>query len=316
MSGHNNILDVIIVGSGPAGLSAAIYTKRAGLDILVIEKEYMGAGQIAYSDKVDNYLGIPAVSGFDLGESFRNHAESLGITIEEGEVSAIKAVDGTEDENISVSGESSLWKLELSYDTYKLARTVIYATGSHHRHLGIKEEEQFIGKGVSYCAVCDGAFFKDKSVIVAGGGNSALGDALYLSDICADVYIVHRRDEFRGDAVTLEKLRSCDNVHIVTGVTIQALKGEKKLEEVVLSDGSVIKANGLFVAIGMEPETDILKGVVKLDNTGYVVAGEDCVTSAKGLFVAGDVRTKELRQVITAAADGANAAAQVIKHLK
>lgn len=152
MSGHNNILDVIIVGSGPAGLSAAIYTKRAGLDTLVIEKEYMGAGQIAYSDKVDNYLGIPAVSGFDLGESFRNHAESLGITIEEGEVSAIKAVDGTEDENISVSGESSLWKLELSHDTYKLARTVIYATGSHHRHLGIKEEEQFIGKGVSYCA--------------------------------------------------------------------------------------------------------------------------------------------------------------------
>lgn len=328
MSELNKVLDVVIVGSGPAGLSAAIYAKRAGLDVIVIEKEYMGAGQIAYSDKVDNYLGIPAVSGFDLGESFRNHALSLGIVIEEGEVTGINTVSadtGAEvkaaDSTMNYAGNadknmSDLWRTDFLDGTYKLSKTVIYAAGSHHRHLGIKEEDEYIGKGVSYCAVCDGAFYKDKSVIVAGGGNSALGDALYLSDISSDVYLVHRRDEFRGDAVTLKKLQERANVHIITGVNIQALKGEKKLEEVVLSDGQVIKANGLFVAIGMEPETDILKSIVKLDDKGYIVASEDCVTSAKGFYAAGDVRTKQLRQVITAAADGANAASQVIKYLK
>ena len=303
MTELENIYDVVIVGSGPAGLSAAIYAKRAGLNILVIEKEYMGAGQIAYSDKVDNYLGIPAVNGFDLGECFRNHAISLGVDIEEGEVTGVTCTDGKID--TAPAGNKLLWKTVLSDGTYKLSKTVIYAAGSHHRHLGIKEEDEYIGKGVSYCAVCDGAFYKDKSVVVAGGGNSALGDALYLSDICHDVYIVHRRDEFRGDAATLK-----------TSVNIQALRGEKKLEEVLLSDGQVIKAAGLFVAVGMEPETDILKGVVELDNKGYVVAAEDCVTSAGGFYAAGDIRTKQLRQVITAAADGANAASQVIKYLK
>ncbi len=328
MNGLNNVLDVIIVGSGPAGLSAAIYAKRAGLDVLVIEKEYMGAGQIAYSDKVDNYLGIPAVNGFDLGESFRNHALSLGVVIDEGEVtgitpvrndikSEVKAADiGMNQACIDTKNMSGLWRTEFSDGTCKFSKTVIYAAGSHHRHLGIKEEEEYVGKGVSYCAVCDGAFYKGKSVVVAGGGNSALGDALYLSDISSDVYLVHRRDEFRADAVTLNKVKERANVHIITGVNIQSLRGEKKLEEVVLSDGQVIKADGLFVAIGMEPETDILKGIVELDEKGYVVASEDCVTSAKGFYVAGDVRTKQLRQVITAAADGANAASQVIKYLK
>lgn len=323
MSGHNNdsnndIIDVIIVGSGPAGLSASIYAKRAGLNVLVIEKEYMGTGQIAYSDKVDNYLGIPAISGYDLGESFRNHAESLDVEISEGNVTVIKRVDATGERVIDNEeiNNKALWRIELSDGSYKLARTVIYAAGSHHRHLGVKEEEQFIGKGVSYCAVCDGAFFKDKNVVVAGGGNSALGDAMYLADICKDVYIVHRRAEFRGDKLTLEKLKICKNVHFITGVTIKTLKGENKLEEVVLNDGQVIKSDGLFVAIGMEPETDILKDVVDLDETGYIIAGENCITSAPGLYAAGDVRTKEVRQLITAAADGANAASQAIVYVK
>lgn len=309
MSKYDNgdILDVIIVGSGPAGLSAAIYTKRAGLNTVVVEKDYMGAGQIVYSDKVDNYLGIPAISGFDLGESFRSHAESLGVVIEESEVTYI---------NKQEDNEALLWKVDFLDGAYKLARTVIYAAGSHHRHLGIKEEEEFIGKGVSYCAVCDGAFFKDKNVVVVGGGNSALGDAMYLSDICANVYIAHRREEFKGDAATLDKLKNKDNVHIITGVTVKSLKGDKRLEEVILSDGQVISANGLFVAIGMAPETDILKDIVKLDDTGYVVATENCVTSSPGFYAAGDVRTKEVRQLITAAADGAVAAAQVIKYLR
>ena len=168
MTELENIYDVVIVGSGPAGLSAAIYAKRAGLNILVIEKQYMGAGQIAYSDKVDNYLGIPAVNGFDLGECFRNHAISLGVDIEDGEVTGITCTDGKI--NTAPSCNKLLWKIVLSDGTYKLSKTVIYAAGSHHRHLGIKEEDEYIGKGVSYCAVCDGAFYKDKSVVVAGGG--------------------------------------------------------------------------------------------------------------------------------------------------
>lgn len=315
---NNDIIDVVIVGSGPAGLSAAIYTKRAGLKVLVIEKEYMGTGQIAYSDRVDNYLGIPAVSGYELGENFRNHAISLGVEIADGDVTTIKRVDDTGKLTIDnqEADKAALWRVELSDESYRLARTVIYAAGSHHRHLGLDEENQFIGKGVSYCAVCDGAFFKDKNVVVAGGGNSALGDAIYLSDICSNVYIVHRRAEFRGDLVTLERLKERKNVHFITGVNICALKGENKLEEVVLNDGQVIKSDGLFVAIGMEPATSILKGVVSLDKTGYIIAGENCVTSAPGLYAAGDVRTKEVRQLITAAADGANAASNAIKYIR
>lgn len=297
------MLDIIIIGSGPAGLTAAIYAKRAQLNAVVVEKEYLGTGQIAESSLVDNYPGMPQTDGYSLGEAFREHAEKLGAEFIEAEITSIEKL-----ENGFICKCNNGDELE--------AANIIYAAGCKHRELGIDDEKKYYGKGISYCAVCDGAFYKDKSVVVAGGGNSALGDALYLADICHDVYIVHRRDEFRGNAATLKKLQERKNVHIITNVNIQALRGEKKLEEVVLSDGQVIKAAGLFVAVGMEPETDILKGIVELDNNGYVVAAEDCVTSAGGFYAAGDIRTKQLRQVITAAADGANAASQVIKYLK
>ena len=184
MSNLTDISDVIIIGSGPAGLSAAIYVVRAGLSVTVIEKEFMGTGQIADSSKVDNYLGIPAISGYDLGESFREHALSLGVTIEDNNVTRLTPVD-------------DIWELELSDGSTRKARCVIYAAGCSHKKLQAENEEQYTGKGISYCAVCDGAFYKDKDVAVVGGGDTALSDALYLSDICANVYIIHRREEFR-----------------------------------------------------------------------------------------------------------------------
>lgn len=303
---NTEILDVLIIGSGPAGLSAAIYAKRAGLNVLISEKEFMGTGQIANSSRVDNYLGIPAISGFDLGEAFRNHTESLGVEIQDVEV--IKITPPSEEENV--------WVTEFEDGSKRFSKTIIYAAGCSHRHLGVAMEEKYEGKGISYCAVCDGAFYKDKNVVVAGGGNTALDDALYLSDICANVYLIHRRNEFRGAASTLEKLKGLSNVHIITGVNVKELLGDKKLEGIVLDNGQKIDASGLFVAVGMKPATDLLKGIVEMNDAGYVVAGEDCVTSKEGLYIAGDARTKELRQVITAASDGANAASQAVKYIK
>lgn len=303
MSNLTDISDVIIIGSGPAGLSAAIYVVRAGLSVTVIEKEFMGTGQIADSSKVDNYLGIPAISGYDLGESFREHALSLGVTIEDNNVTRLTPVD-------------DIWELELSDGSTKKARCVIYAAGCSHKKIQVENEEQYTGKGISYCAVCDGAFYKDKDVAVVGGGDTALSDALYLSDICANVYIIHRREEFRGAASLLAKLKERTNVHICTNRTVKKVEGSNNLERIILDNDTGIDVNGLFVAVGMSPQTEILKGIAELDNSGYVIAGEDCVTSARGLFVAGDVRTKILRQVITAAADGAMAATQAVQYLR
>mgnify|MGYP000008850957 FL=1 len=303
MSNLTDISDVIIIGSGSAGLSAAIYVVRAGLSVTVIEKEFMGTGQIADSSKVDNYLGIPAISGYDLGESFREHALSLGVTIEDNNVTRLTPVD-------------DIWELELSDGSTKKARCVIYAAGCSHKKLQAENEEQYTGKGISYCAVCDGAFYKDKDVAVVGGGDTALSDALYLSDICANVYIIHRREEFRGAASLLAKLKERTNVHICTNRTVKKVEGSNNLERIILDNDTGIDVNGLFVAVGMSPQTELLKGIAELDNSGYVIAGEDCVTSARGLFVAGDVRTKILRQVITAAADGAMAATQAVQYLR
>lgn len=303
MSNLTDISDVIIIGSGPAGLSAAIYVVRAGLSVTVIEKEFMGTGQIADSSKVDNYLGIPAISGYDLGESFREHALSLGVTIEDNNVTRLTPVD-------------DIWELELSDGSTKKAQCVIYAAGCSHKKLQVENEEQYTGKGISYCAVCDGAFYKDKDVAVVGGGDTALSDALYLSDICANVYIIHRREEFRGAASLLAKLKERTNVHICTNRTVKKVEGSNNLERIILDNDTGIDVNGLFVAVGMSPQTELLKGIAELDNSGYVIAGEDCVTSARGLFVAGDVRMKILRQVITAAADGAMAATQAVQYLR
>ena len=297
------MIDVLIIGSGPAGLSAAIYARRANLNVTVLEKLYMGLGQVAESRQVDNYLGMPGMNGYDMGEAFRRHAEDFGAEFLEGEAAEIKK-------------EGDIFCIVLKDGERLSARTVIYAAGAAHRHLGVVGEDVLAGRGVSYCAVCDGAFYRKKIVAVAGCGDTALDDALYLSEMCSKVYLIHRREEFRGAKATLLKLREKENVTILAPAVINEVKGENKVSGIVLSDGSEIECQGLFVAVGMEPQTELLKGFVTLDKTGYVVADETGKTSVDGFFVAGDVRAKALRQVVTAAADGANAAVFAAEYLR
>ena len=292
--------DIIIIGSGPAGLSAAVYGRRAGLDILVIEKEYCGTGQIAESGQVDNYLGIPGIEGYSLGEKFREHAENLGTAFLEEEVTKLEQSDG-------------YWKVLLAGGDVLETKTVIYAAGASHRHLNVPGEDKLSGRGVSYC---DGAFFQGKTTAVIGGGDTALDDALYLSQICEKVYLIHRRDEFRGNVGTVQKVKDAENIEILTNARVQEIQGEQRVEALVLEDSRRLEVAGVFAAVGMEPVTGLLQGVAELDEYGYVAAGEQGITSAQGLFVAGDVRTKALRQVITAAADGANAATEAERYIR
>ncbi len=297
------MVDIIIVGSGPAGMSAAVYGKRAGLSVLVIEKVYYGTGQVAESSHVDNYLGLPGINGYELGEKFRSHAEGLGVEFKDGEV-------------IRFEKAADRWYVHLKNGETLESKTVVYAAGAGHRHLGVPGEEEFSGKGVSYCATCDGAFFKGKDVAVVGGGNTAMDDAIYLSDICNKVYLVHRRDVFRGDTTTLMKLKETDNIELVVPAKVQEVKGEQAVTELHLEDGRSLEVSGVFVAVGMQPATDLLQGIVLLDGNGYIIADETGKTSAAGFFAAGDVRTKELRQIITAVADGANAATSAEKYIR
>ena len=296
------MVDVLVIGSGPAGLSAAVYAKRANLKVLVVEKYFGGTGQIAESSMVDNYLGFAGISGFDLGEKFKQHAEGLGVEFKEGDAREFKRI-------------GDIWQVTLKDGNTIETRTVIYAAGAVHRHLGIAGESEFEGRGVSYCATCDGAFFRDKTVAVIGGGDTALDDALYLSDICNKVYLVHRRNEFRGSTGTVERLRKKENTEFVLEAKAAEIAGTGRVEQLILEDGRSLLVDGIFVAVGMEPMTDAIKGVVDLDETGYVVAGETGKTSAGGFFVAGDVRTKVLRQVVTAVSDGANAAVSAERYI-
>lgn len=296
-------LDVLIIGSGPAGLSAAIYAKRANLEVLVAEKEFMGTGQIAESGNVDNYLGFAGINGYDLGAAFRSHADGLGIEFYDGEaVKFEQLADG--------------WRVSFENGDSMETKTVIYCAGAAHRHLGAPGEEKFRGRGVSYCAVCDGAFFRGKTTAVIGGGNTALDDALYLSELCEKVYVVHRRNEFRGSTGTVDQLKKKDNVELVTEARVAEITGDQKIDGINLEDGRRIDADGVFIAVGMVPQTASLKGVVELDESGYIIADETGETSASGFYVAGDVRTKRLRQVATAVSDGANAATSAIDYIK
>lgn len=298
------IYDTIIVGSGAAGLSAAVYAARAELKFIVIEKIYMGTGQIAESERVDNYLGLYGENGFDLGEKFRAHAEALGTEFVEGDVAEIIP-------------ENGIYKVITDEAEYK-SKTVIYAAGASHRKLGIKGEEELAGRGVSYCAVCDGAFYKGKTVAVIGGGDTALGDALYLSEIAGKVYLIHRRDEFRANKSLCSRVAKKSNIEAVMSAVPEEITGEKRVEGIVVSSHGETKkltVDGVFVAVGTAPASSPLDGVVKM-NSGYIVAGEDCITSAKGIFAAGDVREKPLRQVVTAAADGANSVYSAEKYLR
>lgn len=297
------LLDALIVGSGPAGLSAAIYARRANLKALVAEKEYHGTGQIAESGQVDNYLGLPEINGYDLGEAFLAHAKSLGVEFYEGMADKF-------------TNEGSIWGVHFADGQTIRARAVIYCAGAAHRHLGVDGEEEFAGKGVSYCAVCDGAFYRGKDAAVIGGGDTALGDALYLSNLCEKVYLIHRREQFRGSAFAVQQLKEKGNVEILTSAVPAKIIGGQAVTALELKDGRSIPVSGAFVAVGMQPQTELLQGIVDLDAAGYVVADETGATSAPGFFVAGDVRAKALRQVVTAVSDGANAAVAAAEYVK
>lgn len=297
------MLDVLVIGSGPAGLSAAVYAKRAGLDVLVAEKVYYGSGQIAESNLVDNYLGFAGINGYELGQKFREHAVKLGVEFKNGEAEQFEAVDG-------------IWKVRFKDGEILESRTVIYAAGAMHRHLDVPGENEFSGKGVSYCATCDGAFFRDRVTAVIGGGDTALDDAVYLSDISSRVYLVHRRNEFRGAAKTVEILKQKKNVEFVLEAKPAQIKGTDRVQELQLEDGRSLAVDGVFIAAGMIPVTDVVKDVVELDGNGYIVADETGKTSADGFFAAGDVRTKALRQVVTAVSDGANAATMAEQYIR
>lgn len=301
-----DIFDVIIIGSGPAGLSAAIYAKRACLKAVVCEKEYMGTGQIAESSRVDNYPGLYGESGYDLGEKFRDHAEKLGTEFFEGEAEGI------------VSAENG-YEVKFSDGTVLRGKTIVYAAGTYRRRLNIKGETEFSARGISYCAVCDGAFFAGKDIAVIGGGDTALSDALYLSDMASKVYVIHRRDTFRANAALVEKVRETANIELILNAVPTEFIGDKMLTGIRYEqkgEEKILPVSGTFTAIGSIPNTDLVKDIVKLDEGGYIIAGEDGITSARGIFAAGDVRTKALRQVITAAADGANCIGSVINYLR
>ena len=292
----SKMYDTIIIGSGSAGLSAAVYAKRAVLDFIVIEKEYMGTGQIAESGRVDNYLGLYGENGFDLGEKFREHAAALGTEFLEGEV-------------ISIAKDGNAYKIVLSDNIELLTKSIIFATGAAPRKLDIQGESEFSGRGVSYCAVCDGAFYKDKITAVVGGGDTALEDALLLSRTCKKVYLVHRRDEFRANKSLQNLVKNTENIELVLNAKPCEIIGDKKVNALkILQNGEerTLELDGVFAAVGTVPNSKLLNGIAELDSHGYVVADETGVTSAQGIFAAGDVRTKQLRQVSTAVADGAN----------
>ena len=298
------MVDVIIIGAGTAGLSAAIYVQRSGKRALVLEK-LMPGGQIVNTPEVANYPGIKNISGFDFASGLLEQATELGAELEVEEAAKIETFtseDGKEAKRV-VSASGKVFE----------GRAVIIATGAKNRHLGLDKEEKLVGRGVSYCATCDGAFFKGKPVAVNGGGNTALEDALFLSGYCSKVYLIHRRDAFRGEKDALVRLQSLENVEFVLNSTITDLVGDKKLEGVQVTDkltGEVkqIDVDGLFIAIGQEPDNAAFADVAELDAAGYVKASEDCTTRTRGVFTAGDCRTKAVRQLTTAASDGAVAA--------
>lgn len=296
--------DTVIVGSGPAGLTAAIYAKRAGLATLLIENTPVGGGQIATTDRVDNYPGLLGINGMELGMKFREHAEKLGTEFRDGQVVKVEPDKVTLDDGTTI-------------DT----KTVVLALGADHRQLGVPGENEFRGKGVSYCATCDGAFFRKKDVAVVGGGDVALDDAIYLSRFASRVYLIHRRDEFRGAQSLVDEASSKENVTFVMDTVVNRVDGENMVtgietENRKTGEKSTIRVNGVFMAVGTQPNTAGIEGLPDTDEKGYVIAGEDCVTSIPGIFAAGDLRTKQLRQAITAAADGANAITSVQNFLR
>lgn len=296
--------DIIIIGAGPAGLSAAIYGVRAGKRVLVCEKKNYG-GQIVNTPEVENYPGIPKISGYEFASNLYHQAVELGAEI------AYEKVIRIEDEGI---GKKVVTE-EHVYD----CKTVVIATGARNRELGVERENELLGSGVSYCATCDGMFFRGKDVAVVGGGNTALEDALFLSNYCRKVYLIHRRDEFRGESKLLNALQERDNVEFILKHIVTTLKGEKLLSAITIQETDTkeekdIPVSGLFIAVGQEPENEAFENLVETDSKGYIVAGETCETKCQGIYTAGDCRTKEVRQLTTATSDGAVAALKACEY--
>lgn len=290
--------DIIVVGGGPAGLTAALYALRAGKSVLVIEKSTFG-GQITWSPKVENYPAIPSVSGTELGDRLMAQAEAQGAEFELDEV-------------ISVELDGDIKRVKTDFGGEFEAKALIVAVGAKPRMLGVEREEELVGNGVCFCAVCDGAFYKNRPVAVSGGGNSALQDAVLLSDTCSKVYLIHRRATFRGEAKLVEALRKKDNVEFVLESSVTALHGESELSGIRVTDKNGasrdISVDGLFVAVGHAPDNGVFTQLMELDEAGYAASDESCLTKTRGVFVAGDCRRKAVRQLTTAAADGSAAA--------
>ena len=298
--------DIIVIGAGPAGLTAAIYARRASKTVLVLEALSYG-GQIINTPDIENYPAAMHISGFDFATKVYEQAQELGAEFVFEKAVGIRDNGGT--------------KEVVTEDNTYACKALIIATGSENRKLGIENEEALVGRGVSYCATCDGAFYRGKTVAVAGGGNTALEDALYLSDLADTVYLIHRRDAFRGDEATVNALKERKNVKFIYNSNVTKLIADKRLTAVEITDkntGAVttLEINGLFVAIGRIPENQNFAQLIKLDGSGYVEAGEDCLTNVPGIFAAGDNRTKSVRQLVTAAADGAVAATAAVKYVQ
>ena len=290
--------DLIIIGSGPAGLGAAVYGRRAGLSTLVIEKNPMSGGQVLNTYEVDNYLGLPGMNGFDMGMKFREHAEKMEAKFMEADVSGIE--------------DNGDYKTVLTSEGELQGRSVIIASGATHSHLGVPGEEELSGMGVSYCATCDGAFFRGKDVAVVGGGDVAVEDAIFLARICRKVYLIHRRDSLRAARSLQKAMMAMENVEICWDSVVESINGNDMVESITLrskktNESSVLPVQGVFIAVGIRPNSEPFVGNIAADEKGYLIAGEDCATSMPGVYAAGDIRTKKLRQIVTAVADGANA---------
>lgn len=302
----SQIYDMIIIGSGPAGLAAAVYGQRAKLELIVIEKQMISGGQIINTLEVDNYPGLPGIGGFELGQKFREHAEKLGTTFVTDEVKEVR---------INGDGTRTVVGAETDYT----AKTVVIASGAEHSLLGVPGEKELTGSGVSYCATCDGNFYRNKVTAVVGGGDVALGDALYLARLCQKVYLIHRRDSFRGARVLEDKVRAAENIELVLDSTVEEIRGEGQVKAILVKNKksgaeSELAIDGLFIAVGIVPESKSFP-FLETDERGYVLADETCETNVPGVYAAGDVRKKQLRQVITAVADGANAVESAVRYL-
>ena len=290
--------DIIIVGAGPAGLTAALYAGRANKKILVLEAKAYG-GQIVSAHEVSNYPGIQSISGIDYATNLYNQVIDLGVEVKFETVLSI-----TDDKEVITNKEK-----------YQ-AKAIILATGAENRKLRIENEEELVGKGVSYCATCDGNFYKGKDVAVVGGGNSALEDALYLSDIVSKVYLIHRRDEFRGEAKLISDIKKKENIELILNSNVTKINGTDKVESITVNNEKEIKVDGLFIAVGQEPKNIIFKDVIDVDDKGYIIATDEVHTNKKGIYVAGDAREKLLRQLTTAVSDGSIAATVAIKEME